>query len=113
MSFTTITITGSFERPNGEPAQGSIVATLSETIQNGTEIVEPNPVMGVLNGEGKLVSESLQPFTLAANDDTDTTPVGSTYTFLVELDTAPVRSFTATVPHAASEGKIDLSVLEG
>jgi hypothetical protein len=113
VSFTAITITGSFERPNGEPAQGSVTATLSETIQNGTETIEPNPVMGVLNQEGKLVAESLEAFKLEANDDTGTTPAGSTYTFLVELDTAPIRSFTAVVPHTASEGKIDLTVLEG
>lgn len=112
MSFTSITITGSFERPNGEPAQGTITATLSETVQNGTESIDPTPILGTLNGEGKLVNQALLPFTLVANNDTGTEPAGSMYTFVIELDSAPVRSFSAVVPHTASEGKIDLSVLD-
>jgi hypothetical protein len=112
MALTTITITGTFTRPNGEPDQGTITATLSEVIQNGTTIIEPTPILGTLNTEGKLVNESLLPFTLVANNDTATEPAGSTYNFLVQLDNAPVRSFSAVVPHTAVEGKIDLSVLD-
>ncbi len=112
VSFTSITVTGSFERPNGEPAQGSVVAMLSTTIQNGTEIIDPTPVMGVLNSEGKLVAESLGPLPLAANDDAGTEPAGSTYRFVVELDNAPPRSFDAVVPHTASSGIVDISALE-
>lgn len=113
MSATQITVTGSFERPNDESAQGGVIATLSTAIQNGTEIVEPTPILGTLNEEGKLVSESLEAFKLVANDDPATTPTGSTYLFVIELDNAPVRSFSAVVPHTAPGGTIDLSTLEG
>jgi hypothetical protein len=113
LSLTTITITGTFTRPNGDPDQGTITATLSEVIQNGTTIIEPTPILGTLNSEGKLVNEALGAFTLYANDDAATTPAGSEDTFVLQLDNAPVRSFSAVVPHTAVEGKIDLSVLEG
>jgi hypothetical protein len=42
MAFTTITITGGpFLRPDGQPAQGTLTATLSERLQNGAEILDP------------------------------------------------------------------------
>jgi hypothetical protein len=112
MSLTPITITTTETRPNGEPAQGTITATLSEPITNGTTTIDPTPVLGELNEEGKLKAQSGASFTLVANDDTGTTPEGSEYTFLIEIDTAPVRSFKAIVPHTATEGKITLAELE-
>lgn len=114
MAFTVITITASFDRPDGQPASGTVTATLSETIQNGTEVIDPTPIVGVLNSSGQLVNDSgLAPFTLVANDDPATTPAGSVYSFLVELDSAPVDDGSAVVPHTASAGTIDLSVLLG
>jgi hypothetical protein len=112
VSFTQVTITGTEERPSDEPASGTVTATLSEQIQNGTEIIEPTPVVGELV-EGVLLDQAGEPFTLAANDDTGTTPTGSEYEFVLELDNAPVREFRAAVPHTAPEGKIDLTTLEG
>lgn len=112
MSFTTITITATETRPNGEPAQGTITATLSEPVTNGTTTIDPTPILGELNGEGKLKDQAGEAFTLVANDDTGTTPAGSEYSFLVEIADAPVRSFSAVVKHAATEGKVDLSELE-
>jgi hypothetical protein len=112
MSFTQVTITGTEERPNNEPASGTVTATLSEQIQNGTEIIEPTPVVGELV-EGVLLNQAGEPFTLVPNDDVGTTPTGSEYQFVLELDNAPLREFTAVVPHTAVEGKIDLTTLEG
>lgn len=112
MSLTTVTITGTFENEDGTPAQGSVTAVLSEQIQNGTLIVEPVPILGRLNAEGKLVNQAGAAFTLVANDDTGTEPKGSRYQFTVTLSNAPVRTFDAVVSHLAAGGKVDLSELE-
>ena len=109
--FTFVTITGSFERPNGEPAQGTNTASLAQSIRNADEIVTPTPVLGELNAEGKLVMQSGAPFVLEATDDTGTEPAGVHYRFVLQLDNAPVRIFFAALPHATSP--VDISTLEG
>ena len=110
MSFTTVTITATETRPNGEAAQGTITAQLTMQLVNGEDILDPTPILGVLNDEGELVAQSGGAFKLAANDDTATEPKGSRYQFTVNLDNAPVRSFYASIPHTA--GSVDLSELE-
>ena len=112
MAFTAITITGTFVRPDGLPDQGTITATLSEPMTNSGETVEVEPILGMLNSEGELVAQSGEPFELFANDDVGTKPPGAEYAFVLQLDNAPVRAFSAAVPHAAAEGKIDLIELE-
>jgi hypothetical protein len=115
--FTLITITGQFDGPDGQPAQGTVTAELSVGLTNGTEIVEIDPVEGCLDSNGRLVlnvespSEDA-PFVLAANDDVGTTPTGSHYRFLIDLDNAPVRSFFATVSRSAVGHTVDLTELE-
>ena len=111
MAFTLITITAAFTRPDGTPGQGTVTATLSEPMQNGSAVIEPTPIVGVLSQAGSLVNLSGLAFVLEANDDTATTPAGSEYSFLIEVDSAPVSEFSAVVPHAAAAGTIDLSVL--
>ena len=111
MAFTLVTITGDFVKPDGTPGQGTVTATLSEQMQNGAAVIEPTPVVGVLRQAGSLVNLSGLAFILEANDDPATTPVGSEYVFLIEVDSAPVSEFSAVVPHAAAAGTIDLSVL--
>jgi hypothetical protein len=112
MSLTSITITGTFTRENGEGAQGTVTATLSQTIQNGTTVIEPTPVVGELSSTGKLLNQAGAAFTLYANDDAATSPQGTSYSFLIEVDNAPVREFRAVVKHSAAEGKVDITELE-
>ncbi len=113
MSFTLITVTGTFTRPDGStPTYGTVTATLSHRIQNGTSIAEPSPIVGALNQAGQLVAQSLQPFELIANDDPATAPAGSFYTFVVELDGCPVETFDAVIPHTAPSSTLDFSTLE-
>ena len=112
MALTQITITGTFTRANGEAAQGTVTATLSQTIQNATTVIEPTPVVGQISPAGKLLNQANDAFVLYANDDAATEPQGSTYAFLIETDNAPVREFTATIKHTATEGKVDISELE-
>jgi hypothetical protein len=66
MAFTPITITATEERPDGQPASGKVTATLSETIRNGTTLIDPTPLSGVL-GAGHLKDASAElPFYDAA-----------------------------------------------
>lgn len=110
--ITLVTITGTFTTGDGSPAQGEIVATLSEPIINGPEILEPIGIRGILDATGMLESPLHGPYMLAANDDPETTPSGSTYEFVIELDGEPPRTFNAVIPYTALDGVIDISELE-
>jgi hypothetical protein len=112
MSFTSITVTGTFLREDGTPSQGTVTAALSCAVQNGVDRVEPNPVAGVLNAAGDLVALSLQPFVLVANDDTGTQPANSCYTFALQIDGAPLDTFDAVVPSASPGQTVDITALE-
>lgn len=112
MAFTQISVTGSFDRPDGQPAQGTVTAALSARMVNGTEVIEPTPVTGYLDAAGQLVNDSgEQPFTVAANDDAATTPAGTVYRFVLELDSGPIDPFEASVPSAAPGATIDITEL--
>lgn len=107
--LTTVIVTGTFERPDGTPAEGSVIATLTAPIKNGTTSVVPTPEVGIIQA-GKLLAQSLGAFSLIANDDVGTEPAGTEYVFVIELDGAPVREFFAVVPHTA--GTVDITALE-
>lgn len=115
MAFTQVTITGGpFLRPDGQPASGTITATLSEALTNGAEQVDPTPILGTLNALGMLVDDSgLSPFVLLATTDPATLPAGAVYGFVLDLDSAPVDPFTAAVPYSAPARTVDLSTLGG
>jgi hypothetical protein len=112
MAFTLITITATFTRPDGQPAEGKVTATLSQQLRNGTTVLEPEPIVGVLNASGQLKDRTGElPFSLEANDDAGTLPAGSTYEFVPEIDSANLDPFTAVVPHTAPAGTIDITAL--
>lgn len=52
MAFTQITLTGTLTQPNGAPILGTFTATLSGTMTNGSTVVEPAPLAGILTGPG-------------------------------------------------------------
>ena len=119
MAFTLVTITADELRPSGQPASGTLTATLSLSMKNGTEIIGPTPIAGII-AAGQLTDDSGElPFQLEAVDDVGTTPTGPTadYDFVLELDNAPLQTFTAVVSHTAPlvDGvpTVDLSVLMG
>lgn len=117
MALTAIIITGSgfeFERADGSPAQGSVSATLSETMQNGTVVVDPSPITGMFAAAGLKDQSGELPFTLLATDDPGTTTQSGTpafYRFVIALDSALVQEFSAVVSHLAAGGTVDLSAL--
>lgn len=110
MALTQITLTGTLTRPDGTPAEGTFTATLSGTMTNGTTVVEPAPLSGVLGASGPT-NQAGQPFLLTAIDDPGTTPTDRYYTFLLELDGVPLDPFTAAISHTAPGGTVDLSTL--
>lgn len=108
MAFTPVTITGTITRPDGTNAEGSFTATLSGTMENGTTVIEPSPITGLLAASDP-VNTAGQPFVLEAVDDTGTTPTGRYYRFVFEVDNAPIDPFTAVLSHTTPT--IDLSAL--
>ncbi len=117
MAFTLVTITADELRPDGQPASGTLIATLSEQLVNGAEIVEPTPITGILQAGALTDDSATLPFQLEAVDDVGTSPTGAVYVFVLELDNAPLVTFTAAVSHTASlvggVPTVDLSVLMG
>lgn len=113
MAFTLITITADEVEPNQQNASGTLTAALSEAISNGVQVAEPEPVSGIITNGQLYDSSGVQPFKLVANNDPATTPQGSTYSFVVQVGSAPVREFTAVVPYNATGATIDLSALDG
>lgn len=113
--FTTITITGGpFLRPDGQPATGRFLATLSVRMTNGIEQIDPTPIYGVLNAAGMLQNYTgQQPFTLEANDDPGTTPTAPTasYELVLELDNDQPEPHYVVISHTAPSATVDLSTL--
>jgi hypothetical protein len=106
LSLTVITITGTI--PGGS---GTLCVTRSGILENGVDILEPEPVCGVfVNGE-LLAQDGQSPFTYYADNDLATTPTGLYSVFQIQVDDAPLDEFSAIVPYTASGGTIDLSVL--
>lgn len=104
MAFTNIEITGTFKGANKEGLNGRVIATLSTPIQNTDVSITPTRIVGaVTNGTLSM--------TLVANNDPATLPVGSFYTFRIELQRSEAREFKALVEYNVAEGKVDISKL--
>lgn len=95
MSFTAITITGTFENPDGSVASGTFCAKPSAVLSNGSVEQSAAPICGVLNDAGQLVAQSGQPFVVNATNDSGTTPEGEYYTFTLQLDGQALIEFAA------------------
>lgn len=110
--FTPIMITGTFERADQAPAQGTVTLTLSARIQNGLIIIDTEPIVARLGAAGQLINSYGGPLVVVANDDPGTLPAGTSYAFLIETDAAPAHRFSAVVPHAAAGASIDITALQ-
>lgn len=113
--FTPITVTGTFLRPDGQPAQGTFEILLNEPIANGDEVEEPVTIRAKLDTTGAVVSADGEPLVLLANDDTGTTPPGSFYTFTPDFNDAPEgpwpwsSEFTRIITAASENGTFSLT----
>lgn len=106
MSLTTITITGTFDGDSGQ-----VVLTRSGVMENGTETIEPVPVLGYVLGGTLYAQDSQSPFTYEADNDPASEPPGLHTTISIQIDGAPLDEFDAVVPYDAAAGTIDINAL--
>ena len=106
MAFTLIKVHHLFKNPTGSPSSGVIAFRLSARMTNGgVTYAEQVPVHSTLSVTGKLT------VTLPANDDTGTTPKGSTYLATFMLNGYSGDEVAITIPHTATTGTVDLGTL--
>lgn len=107
MPFTTVTVTAQYGASEPTPESGKVTFTRSEVINDPTTglIVAPVPVVAELDATGSIAVP------LLANNDPTTTPIGSTYEVLEQIDGAPERSYTIVVPYTAPGGTVSLVAL--
>ena len=86
--FTPVSVQTTRLNADGSPASGTITFTLNAEMLNGTVQVQPQPIAGVLNSEGKLTAQSGYALVLFANDDEATTPADPTAAYIVSEDIA-------------------------
>jgi hypothetical protein len=96
MAFTMVTLSvpGGYRTALGDAVPVRIRATPAVEMVNGTRTVRDEVIIPVAaNGTATRALE--------ATTDPATTPGGNVYTFVVEANFHPVRTFTAAVPHNA------------
>lgn len=114
MSFTNVTVTGNILQalPSTGITNGTITFTLSNAITDGSTLLAPVPVTASCDSSGNFS------VTLAANDDTTTTPVGTYYKVQISYQTQIVGlpgasgsvEFNVVVPRADAPS-VDLFAL--
>lgn len=75
MAFTQVTVVGSYQLPDGTPVDGLVTFTPTQAMTNTDDTAEVSvlaPVVAAIVGGDVTAS-------LAATDDADTTPAGTTY----------------------------------
>ena len=101
MSFTMIALQAKFTNADGSPASGTVCATPNSHLENfdpGGEPQTMEPVCGLLDPNGRLVSQSYQSLVIAATDDPGTIPIGASYTFTIKLDGQDLVEFSSPLP---------------
>lgn len=102
-AVSTVTVTGSYLRPDGSPATGTVTFTPSRRlVTSADEQVVHGSIVATLNGAGDLTVE------LAATDDPDLGPAGWSWNAREEID-GRVRSFGFFAPLASDP--LDLAEL--
>lgn len=120
MALTPITITfgtglAPVVNPDSSLASGALTFTLMlagvpVTMQDSVsgELVLPSPIVAAID-QGQLLSNpaggaGYEPFTLLANDDSTTLPVGTYYNVHEELVAGSLPDWPFTVHHASAGG---------
>lgn len=103
MSFSTATITHTYENADGTPASGQVKFTLTRAITNGSITIVPASITAALSSSGVLSQA------LTANNDSGTFPTDSQWQVYVEILGAKVEEYTILVPTGG--GSIDLGTL--
>lgn len=95
MSFTAVTLSGTFKTPEDDPSRGTITFQLTELMKDtaGNQIATRVPVRLTLDANGAFTT------TLYANDDVGVTPTGVTYEVTEEID-GIYRNYFISLPKA-------------
>ena len=102
MSFTPIAIEGQFINADGSYASGTVCVTPNSTLLNAGESQSAQPICGVLDGLGRITSQGGEALIVNATDDAGTSPIGSSCTFLINLDGQSAYQFESPVPSGAN-----------
>ena len=94
MTATPIILTGSFLNPEGLPAAGSVVASLTEAIANGGQSIGQLVRFAYLDENGNLA------LAVVSNLDAGTSPAGSQWYCTVDLVGSPRTAGYVSVPAA-------------
>lgn len=105
-NLTAIVVTATFKNPDGSNASGTVTFTPSTTLQDTGAVA----TIAQSTISAPLVAGAIS-VTLAANDDPDLSPSGTTYTVVERVSGAPSRTYSVVIPSAAPSGTIDLSAL--
>jgi len=92
MSFTPIVLTGQWQKPDGSPAAGSVVASLTEGLVNTSQPAAQIVNFAYLDANGNLAMP------VYADNDTGTNPVGSQYYCTVTIIGSPRTAGYIVVP---------------
>lgn len=103
MSFTTATITHTFENADGTAASGAIQFSLTGRMTNGSTSIVPASITASLNGSGALSQ------VLTSNLDAATIPQDTQWRATFRIMGAEEETFVITVP--AGGGTVDLGSL--
>jgi len=107
MSFTSITVTGTYEDPVGDPAEGRVTFKLTSTMRQpeGNLTIVPTDAVATLDGNGEFS------IVLPANNDTGTVPTGVTYEVTERIRGAALNKYFISIDKDAINGTVDLADL--
>lgn len=84
MSFTQVTVTGTYLQVDGTPASGSVTFTLTASITDGTTIVSGSPRKIELDASGSFTVQ------MPANDDSTTSPQNTLYQVAEQINSGKI-----------------------
>ena len=107
MSFTSITVTGTYEDPIGDPAEGRVTFKLTSTMRQpqGNITIVPTDVVATLDGNGEFS------IVLPANNDSGTVPSGVGYEVTERIRGAALNKYFISIDKDAIGDTVDLADL--
>ena len=107
MAFTSITVTGTYEDPIGDPAEGRVTFKLTSTMRQPQEnlTIVPTDVVATLDGDGEFS------IVLPANNDSGTVPSGVGYEVTERIRGAALNKYFISIDKDAIGDTVDLADL--
>lgn len=107
MAFTGITVTGTYEDPIGDSAEGRVTFKLTSTMRQpeGNVTIVPTDVVATLDGNGEFS------IVLPANNDSGTVPSGVGYEVTERIRGAALNKYFISIDKNAISGAVDLADL--